>query len=455
MPPEIRYARTRDGVSIAYWELGQGPAVISQFLPASHLEREWSIPGLRSIYEGAARALHFARFDHRGFGLSERDVKDFGVDALALDLDAVADAAALGRFALVSYDLSVPIALAYAAQRSERLSHLVLVHGSARGADFTDERIHVLQSLAKRDYEFFSESAIRVLYGYAQEERARATAATLRESIEPAPMLEFIDQVERWDVTDCLTRIETPTLILHRREHRLFGVDVARRLTAGIRGARLVVLDGPDDPFIADMVPVIGRFLAGAEESVPGSAHITSHSRPAGMAVLLLADVVESTALLWRLGDVRYRELIRALDARLRDAIQRHSGVPVQGRNLGDGLLAIFSSARTAIDASFDCAAAADSLGVALHIGLHAGDVIRDGNDVFGGAVNVAARVSALSAANEVLVSATIRELARTSTDVGFEDRGERELRGVAEPMRLYAVRRGESERDHPPVPSG
>jgi class 3 adenylate cyclase/pimeloyl-ACP methyl ester carboxylesterase len=442
--PQIQYAHTRDGVNIAYWTMGSGSAVFSQFLPASHLEREWTIPGLRAIYEGAARVGRFVRFDHRGFGLSDREVPSFNVDALVLDLEAVTDALELERFALVSYDISVTIALAYAAQHPERLSHLVLVHGSARGADLMDERLHALYSFAKRDYEFFSESAVRVLYGYAQEERARSTAATLREAIEPAKMIEFIDQVERWDVADRISKIETPTLILHRREHRLFGVDVARRLTAGIPGARLVVLDGPDDPFIADMVPVIGRFLVGARELTPRrDSPSASTGRLTTTSVLLLADVVGSTELVGRLGDVRYRELVRALDRRLGEAIQKHAGAKVRGRNLGDGLLATFASARAGIDAAFGCADAAHALGVALHLGLHAGDVIRDGDDLFGGTVNVVARVSALAGPNEVLVSATVRELARTSTDVEFEDRGDRQLRGVAEPVRLYAARRG------------
>jgi adenylate cyclase len=76
-------------------------------------------------------------------------------------------------------------------------------------------------------------------------------------------------------------------------------------------------------------------------------------------------------------------------------------------------------------------------------VGLHAGDVIREQDNVFGGAVNIAARVSALSAPGEVLVSDVVRALARTSAGVAFEDRGEHALKGVADPHRLYAVRPG------------
>ena len=75
-----------------------------------------------------------------------------------------------------------------------------------------------------------------------------------------------------------------------------------------------------------------------------------------------------------------------------------------------------------------------------VHVGLHAGDVIREEENVFGGAVNIAARISALSAPGEVLVSRTVAELARTSAGVVFEDRGEFELKGVREAVRVYAV---------------
>src|SRR5207249_2627677 len=70
--------------------------------------------------------------------------------------------------------------------------------------------------------------------------------------------------------------------------------------------------------------------------------------------------------------------------------------------------------------------------------------VILEDNNVYGGAVNVASRISGLSEPGEVLVSDTVRSLARTSTGVRFEDRGEQALKGVGEPMRVWAVREAE-----------
>jgi adenylate cyclase len=121
--------------------------------------------------------------------------------------------------------------------------------------------------------------------------------------------------------------------------------------------------------------------------------------------------------------------------------IGTNAGSAVEGRILGDGVLATFTSASDAIAAAIKCAALGGEVGLALHLGLHAGDVIKDEDNVHGQAVGIAARVSALSAPDQVLVSSTVRELARSSTDVSFEDRGEHTLKGVSEPVRVYEVR--------------
>jgi class 3 adenylate cyclase len=162
---------------------------------------------------------------------------------------------------------------------------------------------------------------------------------------------------------------------------------------------------------------------------------------PEGTATILFADIADSTLLTEQLGDAPFRARARELDAALRAIISETGGRTVEGKLLGDGVMAVFSSAHRAIECAARCNAAAEDTDLRLHIGAHAGDVIREGDNVFGGAVNIAARIAAKSAPGEVLVSETVRSLARTSTDVKFEDRGYQELKGVAEAQRLFAVR--------------
>lgn len=164
-------------------------------------------------------------------------------------------------------------------------------------------------------------------------------------------------------------------------------------------------------------------------------------TEPAGTAIILFADIADSTALTERMGDATFRAKARELDAALRPIIRECAGAPVEGRLVGDGLMAVFASAQAAIEAALRCSEAAIHSGLPLHLGLHAGDVIREGNNVYGGAVNIAARVAATCRAGEVLVSDTVRGLARTSATASFEDRGEHMLKGVADPQRLWAVR--------------
>ena len=186
----------------------------------------------------------------------------------------------------------------------------------------------------------------------------------------------------------------------------------------------------------AEVVTAIDEFLDEGQQAT------ATAQLPEGMAVILFADIADSTALTERLGDAAFRDKARELDSALRAAIRECAGTTIEGKLLGDGVLAVFTSARQAIEAAVRCGKAGDDAGLPLHLGIHAGDVIREGNNVFGGAVNIAARISALANPGEVLVSDVIRALARTSAGVTFEDRGEHALKGVAEAQRVFAVGR-------------
>ena len=89
MEPRIQYAKTSDGVSIAFWTLGQGPALIQMPSPPfSHIQLEWQLPDARRSYEHLSQRRQLIRFDWRGSGLSDREITDFSLDALVLDVEA-------------------------------------------------------------------------------------------------------------------------------------------------------------------------------------------------------------------------------------------------------------------------------------------------------------------------------------------------------------------------------
>jgi class 3 adenylate cyclase len=166
----------------------------------------------------------------------------------------------------------------------------------------------------------------------------------------------------------------------------------------------------------------------------------TPATSPSGTAIILFADIADSTALTESLGDAAFREKARALDDALRATVRANGGAVIDAKTLGDGILATFPAASQAIAAGLRCAEEGSNAGLPLHVGLHAGDVIREQDNVFGGAVNIAARISSLAQPGEVLVSRTVADLGRTSARVTFEDRGEHQFKGVAEPQRVFAV---------------
>jgi len=161
---------------------------------------------------------------------------------------------------------------------------------------------------------------------------------------------------------------------------------------------------------------------------------------PEGALVILMTDLVDSTELTEELGDEEFRARAQQVSSGLNDYVRMHRGVHPPGNVLGDGILAVFRSAKQALACALSCSGAAEEHGMKLHIGMHAGDVLQEDRTVYGGAVNVAARITSAAAPGEILVSDTVRGLARTSTKLRFDDRGEQRLKGVAEPIRLFAL---------------
>jgi class 3 adenylate cyclase len=244
-------------------------------------------------------------------------------------------------------------------------------------------------------------------------------------------------------VTAVLARIAAPTLVMQQRRTELFTAALGQRIAAGIPGARLVLFDvasnwlGEDAPRLVS--EAVAAFLGDAPAPIL-AARPERRSDDPGLRTVLFTDIVDSTGLTERLGDAAFRAQARALDRTLRDAIANRGGTVVEGKVLGDGVMAVFSSAVRALDAAVDCVTAGAQTDLRLHLGLHAGDVIAEEGNFYGGAVNIASRICALCEPGEILVSQTVRDLARTSASVSFEDRGEHALKGIEDHVRVFAV---------------
>jgi class 3 adenylate cyclase len=190
-----------------------------------------------------------------------------------------------------------------------------------------------------------------------------------------------------------------------------------------------------------DLREPLAKAHALAEQLGVDDVHRAPGATVSEEATVLFVDVVDSTGLTERLGDVEYRARQRALERALRLVIADNGGSAVPGINLGDGLVALFHDPVQAVAAAFGAVRAASGQ-LRLHVGVHHGRVLRDANLISGAAVNVAARICATSAPDEVLVSAAMRDLlARAATEpIPFVDRGMHRLKGVSDAHHLFAV---------------
>ena len=443
MEPRIQYAKTSDGVSIAYWTVGEGPPLVVSSGGISHCQLDWTMPEHRSWYQALARHCRVVSFDGRGVGLSDRQVPAPGLQESLLDLKAVVDRLGLDSFTLFAPMHAAPVGIAYGVAHPEHLSKLILWSGYASFPEWGERpTVKASRALIEYDWEFATNALAHRLFGWSAGGAAGRYAAVIRESVSREFLQDWISRV-RLDVASLVNRLLVPTLVLQRRD-AIPGLEVARSLAARIPNASLAILDGDSAaPYLGDMnstLAAIEEFLGVDGTEMPAEKGPVA----SGMSAILFADIADSTALTERLGDAAFREKARDLDNALRTLIREQSGTPIEGKLLGDGVLAVFTSARQGIEAALACGRAGGDAGLLLHLGLHAGDVIREEGNVFGGAVNIAARISGLSAPGEVLVSETVRSLARTSAGVRFEDRGEQALKGVGEPVRVWAVREAE-----------
>ncbi len=445
MEPQIRYCTTSDGVSIAYAVLGEGPPLVYLCPVLSHLTAEWSIPYQRRRFEWLSRTHTVIRFDLRGSGLSQRE--GFGDFDYSVDLQAVVNDLSLNSFLLFAEGTSGPFAITYAVTNPVQVGRLLLLNSFASFPLLvTDPRVAALAALVTADWVMFTETFARFVVNWDNDEDARRYAAMLREATTPETFAAYQAYAFGRDATPLLPRVDCPTLVIHNNGG-VIPLTAAQAIAASIPHAQARFLNRGSMFYEfsdSDVAPWLEEFLLEGctlPESNAPSSPTTPVEHASGTAVILFIDIVSSTELTERMGDTGFRDASRALDSGLRAAIRDAGGTTIDGKLLGDGVLATFPSAAQAIDGARRCLTLSDASELGLHIGLHAGDVIREDNNVYGGAVNIASRICGLSAPGEILVSDVVRGMARSSARAEFEDRGEREMKGVGEPVRVYAVR--------------
>ncbi len=435
--PQVRYCTTADGVQIAYVVDGRGPGipVICMSAPFTDVRPSyWEELGMPIIGGVSREARPLAWFDFRGCGISERSVEDVSMDALERDLYAVIERLDWPRFSLAAFGMTGPLAMKYAAEHPERVASLVLRETYARAAEMGRiPRMRALGLLLREDYESYmmlmvatngwsSEGSrlMKLMAGAATEEMCRMYAAaspTFNASM-------FVD------------KIQARTLVLGRDDMPVPSGDMLRQLGARIRDARVVMEAGG----WTRSGPAVEQFLA---EGDPVSA-ASAATAPSGTRTVLFTDIVGHTVMMQRLGDTKGRDVLREHERITRDLLKQHGGAEV--KTMGDGFMASFGSVTSAMECAIALqrafAAHTESMPEPLRVrvGLNAGEPIEEDGDLFGATVILASRIAAKAGAGEILIPEPVRHLL-SGKAFTFSDRGEYEMKGFDDAVRLYEVR--------------
>ena len=457
MEQHIRFCTTSDGVRIAYATVGEGPPLVRVLGWCTHLEfelkfRDWD----KSTWGALSRNHRLVRYDGRGFGLSDREVKNFSLDDKVRDLEAVVDGLELPRFALLGTSEGGPTAIAYAVRHPDRVSHLIL-YGSFgwRPPPETEEDKELLRAMMMTVIPGWGRDTpeFRQLWTYrflpdADREEVQWFNELQKVSAKGETVAAHIGSVGRVDVRELLPKVKTPTLVIHRRGDIICPFDLGRELATMIPGARLVPLEGrnhfplPSEPEVEQLVRAVEEFVAGDQDEPKAAAA----AAPSGLVTILFTDMEGSTTLTQRLGDARAQEVLRAHNSIVRDALKAHDGSEI--KHTGDGIMASFPTASkalacaTTIQTTFAEHNETAQEPIKVRIGLNAGEPVAEEEDLFGTAVQLAARVCARAEPGQVLAANVVRELAAGKPFL-FSDQGDVVLRGFEDPVRLYEVRGG------------
>jgi pimeloyl-ACP methyl ester carboxylesterase len=443
--PETRYAKTADGVHIAYQVVGDGPLDLVWVMGwTSNVEAIWEEPDLARFLRHLASFSRLILFDKRGVGLSDR-VPEHALPSLETRMDdvrAVMDAAGSERAIVMGVSEGGPMAILFGATYPERTIALVL-YGTA--ADFTSDD--------QLDDDFVSESDAYIAYidgnwgtleharreirswgapSHGDDERLAAWLASyLRRSASPGAAIALSRMNREINASAALPAIHVPTLVLAKTDDRDFLIEDVRVMASQIAGARLIEYPGDEHFFwVGDydrLLVDIERFVSEQSEQ---EAELDRF-----LATILFTDIVGSTAKATELGDRGWKELVEQHHRRLRGQLARFRGREID--TAGDGFFATFDGPARAIRCAIAAVDAVRPLGIEIRAGLHAGEVELIDRKVGGVAVTIGARVAAYAGASEVLVSQTVKDLVAGSGLV-FEDRGEHELKGVPDRWRLF-----------------
>jgi class 3 adenylate cyclase len=275
----------------------------------------------------------------------------------------------------------------------------------------------------------------------------------IHQSVSPEVAARYFESITAIDIRSYLPRVKAPTLVLAQNRDRFVPIEGGRAAAALIPDVRFVSVDGDvGHPLFAATphVETMRRFL---DEGHP-QLSTTGAAPAAGLVTILFTDMEGSTSLTQQLGDAKAQDVIRTHNTIIRDALRANSGS--ETKHTGDGIMASFPSASSALEAAISIQRAfahhneavaprpepveGRAQSIRVRIGLNAGEPVAEDADLFGTAVQLAARICAHAEPGQILVPEGVRHLVAGKKFL-FADLGDTVLRGFEDPVRLYELR--------------
>jgi len=440
--PETHYAKTPEGLNIAYQVVGDGPIDIVFVSYLAGIEVVWDEPVYARSMRRFADMGRLIMFESGGIGSSDPiplgalPTPEVWMDDVRVVLDAVGSTAAH----FVCHGFGGHVGIVLAATHPERTASLVLVDSYARamrGEDYPigyppEVRAAIIDA-ATRDFGRGGMAPVLVPSRAGDEVLRRWFGRWERTAFSSAMAVASIEWVLDLDLRSVLPAINVPTLVMNHRNSVLFPVAFSEYLADNIAGARLRLLPGPDCYLLNENADEV---IDEIEEFITGARPIYEPDR--ALATVLFTDIVSSTDHATSLGDNKWRRVLDQHDLVVRHELDLYRGKWVN--STGDGMLATFDGPARAVRCAQAIVEAVKPLGIEVRAGLHTGEVELRGDDIGGIAVHIGQRVSALAGPGEVLVSRTVTDLVAGS-GLEFEERGEHELKGVPGKWAIYAVK--------------
>ena len=270
MNQEIRFCTSRDGTRIGYATSGKGSPLVMTTNWLSHLEFDWDSPVWRHWITQLSKDHTLIRYDQRGCGLSAWEVKDLSLEALIQDLDSVVSALDIDRFPLLGVCSGGPVAIAYAAQYPEKVSHLIL-HGSfglqrwgresGRGGEKMRTMIGLVRSGWGQNNPAFRQFFTTLFMPEATPEQMDWYNELQRRSTAPEIAENVLRMVAGLDISALIPKVKAPTLVLHSRDDALVSFQQGCELGSRIPDARFVALESKKKILLGGE-PAWQRFLA-------------------------------------------------------------------------------------------------------------------------------------------------------------------------------------------------